>query len=258
MRWSWLVAIAVMTAPAWAQDNDQELAKKLANPVASLVSVPFQFNYDCCYGPVGSNRVLTNIQPVVPFTLSTDWNLIVRTIVPLVDQQAPVRGQGSAFGFGDTTQSFFFATTAGGWILAGGPALTYPTATNAALGSHKWGGGPTGLILRQDSGWTYGMLANHIWSYGGEGEYPNISTTFLQPFVSYTWPDTTSLTLNTESSYDWEARQWSTPFNLMVGHLFNMGGQRVSLALGGRYYADRPHDSASWGLRFAVTLLFPK
>jgi hypothetical protein len=257
---AYVLAVLMLGAatPAFSQESDEELAEKLANPVASLVSVPFQFNYDCCFKPAGSNRILLNIQPVIPFALSSDWNLIVRTIVPIIDQPSSVTGGPTSFGIGDTTQSFFFATTVGGWILAAGPDLLYPTATNRPLGSHKWGAGPTGLILQQRSGWTYGVLANHLWSYGGEGEYPNISSTFLQPFLSYTWPDTTSLTLNMENTYNWTAKQWTVPFNLTTGHLFNLGGQRISLQLGGRLYADRPHDSATWGLRFGFTFLFPK
>jgi hypothetical protein len=251
--------LLAMTAPALAQENDTELAKKLANPVASLVSVPLQFNYDCCYKPVGSNRVTLNVQPVMPFGLTDDWSLIVRTILPIVDAPSPIAGGHTSFGFGDTTQSFFFSPQpVGGFVWAVGPAFLWPTATDVALGSHKWGAGPTGLLLQQSHGWTYGMLANHIWSYGGEREYPNVSNTFLQPFISYNWPDTTSLGLNMENTYNWTAQQWTVPMNVTVGHLFNMGGQRINLSLGGRYYAERPHDSASWGLRFTMTLLFPK
>jgi hypothetical protein len=259
MRFGSIAMLLLAAVPAAAQDSDEELAKKLSNPVAALVSVPLQFNYDCCYGPVGSDRVVLNVQPVIPFQLSDNWNVIVRTIVPIVDQQAPLAGEGAEFGLGDTTQSFFFSPrSSGGLVWAVGPALLYPTATDVALGSHKWGAGPTGLLLEQQNGWTYGILANHIWSYGGEREYANLSNTLLQPFLSYTWKDTTSLGVNLESAYNWKAEQWTVPANLTLGHLFNFGGQRVNLALGGRYYADRPHDSASWGLRFTMTLLFPK
>ena len=248
------------TSPAFAQDSDNDLAKKLNNPVASLVSVPLQFNYDCCYKPAGSDRVMLNIQPVMPFGVTQDWNLIVRTILPVIAQPSTVTGGHSSFGFGDTTQSFFLSPTAeaGGFIWALGPAFLWPTATGPALGSHKWGAGPTGLLLKQEAGWTVGMLANHIWSYGGEREYSNVSNTFLQPFLSYTWPDTTNLGLNTESTYNWTSKQWTVPINLTAGHLFSLGRQRVNFTLGGRYYPERPHDGASWGLRFVMTFLFPK
>jgi len=136
--------------------------------------------------------------------------------------------------------------------------MLYPTATDAALGSHKWGAGLTGLVLQQQHGWTYGILANHVWSYGGEGEYPNLSNTYLQPFIGFTWPDTTSLTFNLESSYNWKGQQWTVPMNLVVGHLFRMGTQPISIQFGGRYYASRPDSSAGWGVRLAFVFLFPK
>jgi hypothetical protein len=191
--------------------------------------------------------------------LSKDWTLVVRTILPVIDQQAPVSGAGDHFGLGDTTQSFFFVpkSAPGGITLGFGPAFLWPTATDESLGSHKWGAGPTMVVLKQQSGWTYGILANHIWSYGGERDHPNVSNTFLQSFVGYTWPDTTSLTFNAENSYNWEAKQWTVPLNLVVGHIYKFGTQPVSFQLGARYYADRPDDSATWGLRFAVVFLFP-
>jgi hypothetical protein len=246
------------TSPVFAQDSDHDLAKQLNNPVASLTSVPLQFNYDCCFKPAGSDRVTLNIQPVMPFGLTRDWNLIVRTILPVIEQPSAVAGGGTSFGFGDTTQSFFFSSNTNGLIWALGPAFLWPTATEPALGGHKWGAGPTGLLLKQEGGWTVGILANHIWSYSGEREYPNVSNTFLQPFLSYTWPDTTNIGLNTESTYNWKTGQWTVPINLTTGHLFTLGGQRVNFTLGGRYYPERPHDGASWGLRFVTTFLFPK
>lgn len=252
--------LIVAAAPARADESDSDLATKLSNPVASLISFPLQFNYDCCYGPKGSDRVLLNVQPVVPFQISEDWNLIVRTILPVIDQQELFAGAGSHFGFGDITQSFFFSPISkpGEIIWAVGPAFLYPTATDPMLGSHKWGLGPTGLILKQQAGWTYGALVNHIWSYGGEGEYPNVSATFIQPFVGYTWPDTTGLTFNMENSYNWQAEQWTVPLNLSLSHLFKLGSQRVSMSFGGRYYAVRPDQTASWGLRFTMTFVFPE
>src|SRR5580698_2878730 len=153
-RWITTVAtwafMAASASHAWAQETDADLAKKLSNPVANIISVPFQGNYDCCFGSNhDSGRFTLNIQPVIPFTLNDNWTLITRTIVPVIDQQASP-GVGSAAGLGDITQSFFFSPRPGpsGIIWGAGPALLYPTGT-AQLGSAKWGAGPTIVVLKQ-------------------------------------------------------------------------------------------------------------
>src|SRR5262249_31635766 len=132
-----------------------------------------------------------------------DWNLISRTILPVVSQNDIVPGGGHQFGLGDTLQSFFFspkAPTSGGIIWGVGPVFYLPTATDRLLGADKWGSGLTGVVLKQDGPWTYGMLANHVWSIGGDALRQDISNTFLQPFLTYTTPDAWTFALNTESS----------------------------------------------------------
>lgn len=139
-----------------------------------------------------------------------------------------------------------------------GPAFLWPTATDTVIGSRKWGAGPTAIVLKQEAGWTYGMLVNHIWSYSGEREKPDISSTFMQPFVGFTWPDTTSLTLDSESNYDWKRQNWTVPLNLTLGHLYRFGAQPVSFSVGARYNATTSFGEPGWGARFSITLLFPK
>jgi hypothetical protein len=238
-----------------------ELAMKLQNPIASLISVPIQNNFDWGAGPDGDGfQYKVNVQPVVPFALSEDWNLVTRTILPIVYQENVVNTSSQA-GLADTTESLFFSPskpTKSGWIWGAGPALLFPTATDDLLGAEKWGAGPTAVVLRQENGWTYGALANHIWSYAGESGRANVNATFLQPFVSYTTKTFTSFTLNTETTYDWQGQQWTVPLNLMVQQLVKIGKQPIAFQLGGRYYADKPDGGPDWGLRFAVTFLFPK
>ncbi|MCC6884663.1 MAG: hypothetical protein IT576_21075 [Verrucomicrobiales bacterium] len=255
-------ALALVIVPMLpAQDDAADLAKQLQNPVAALISVPFQSNFDWGGGPDGDGfQCKLNIQPVVPFGLNDDWNLISRTILPYIYQE-DVIGRGSQSGLSDTVQSLFFspkAPTSTGWIWGAGPVFLIPTATDDLLGGEKWGAGPTALILRQEKGWTYGILANHLWSYAGEDAREEVNATFLQPFLSFTSLSQTTLGLNLESTYDWERGQWTVPVNLALSQLVKIGGAPVQFQLGGRYYAEGPGNAPEWGLRFGVTLLFPK
>jgi hypothetical protein len=259
-----LTSISALFAQEAATDEKAkaaELAKKLQNPVASLISVPIQNNWDFGIGPANAMRYTANVQPVIPFSLNDDWNLITRTIVPIVYAESPVVGGSTKFGLGDTVQSLFFspkAPTSSGWIWGAGPVFLWPTSTDDLLGSGKVGAGPTALLLKQQNGWTYGALVNHIWSYAGQGSNPDVNATFLQPFVSFTTKTFTTFGLNTESTYDWANSQWTVPLNVSVSQLVKIGSKPVQFSLGARYYADKPTGGPDWGLRFVVTFLFPK
>lgn len=259
-----LIAVIVPAAhPALAADDAAELAKQLSNPVAALISVPIQFNYDSNIGPVrDGERTTINIQPVIPIEINANWNLISRTILPVVFQNDIYPGAGSQSGTGDTVASAFFspkAPTAGGWIWGVGPALLLPTGSNQLLTADKWGIGPTAVVLKQQNGWTYGALVNHIWSFAGSSSRADISSTFLQPFLTYGTPTGWTFALNTESSYDWENEQWSVPLNATVSKVTKIGSQLVSLGAGVRYWADSPESGPhDVGFRLIVTLLFPK
>lgn len=242
-------------------NSSADLAKTLANPIGALISVPFQNNYDFGAGPDGDGEQFKlNLQPIIPIEMNEDWLLISRTILPFVDQQ-DVIGTSSQSGLADTLQSFFFSPakpTESGWIWGAGPAMLLPTATDDLLGGEKWGTGPTAVALKQEGGWTYGALANHIWSFAGDDARDDVSATYLQPFVSYTTKTSTTFTLNTESTYDWTNDQWTLPLNLMVQQIVKIGDQPIALTAGARYYAEKPDDGPEWGLRFAIIFLFPR
>lgn len=248
--------------PQQLRTEEADLAKKLANPISSLISVPFQFNYDRGIG-VQENvqRANLNIQPVVPFNLSKDWNLISRTILPVVNLQGEAGPETGQLNFGDTVQSLFLSPVRpgpGGVIWGVGPVALLPTATGQFSGIQQWGLGPNGVALVQRGPWTVGVLANHLWSVANNGSNANINATFLQPFLTYTTTNAWSFTLNTESTYDWAANQWAVPVNLQVSKVRKVGNQLVSLGAGVRYWVDGPDSGPhGWGGRLVVTLLFP-
>jgi hypothetical protein len=253
---------AAMPWLAWAEGegSDAELATKLNNPVASLISVPLQSNWDHDFGQARDGWKYTlNVQPVVPSKLNGDWTLISRVIVPLVDQHIPGVGDGSQQGVGDITGEFFFVPSGaqpGGITWGIGPAVIAPTYASS-ISAGKWALGPTAVILKQESGMTYGALAVHSWSVAGSGPQ-NISSTFFQPFFSYTNAQAWTVGLNAESTYDWKASQWTVPFNATVSKLTRVGKQPVSVGAGVRWYADSPVAGPHGiGYRLVVTFLFP-
>ena len=257
-----LATLAAASATVFAQKSDEEIAKAAQNPIAAMISVPLQYNYDQKFGSQESgHKNYVNVQPVIPFSISDDWNLISRTIVPVVDQQDIFPGSGSQSGIGDITESLFFSPkkpTESGWIWGAGPVFLLRTASDNLLGAEKWGLGPTAVFLKQESGWTYGALVNHIWSVGGDSNRADVSSTFLQPFLSYTTKTHTTFAVNSESTYNWKTQDWAVPIHLIVKQMVKVGEQRLQLETGARYWADSalggPHG---WGARFTVTFLFP-
>lgn len=255
-------AILLGSAPVCAQEAD--LAQKLNNPVAAMISVPFQFNYD---GKIGARdqggRTTLNIQPVVPFALNSDWNIISRTILPVISQWDVGPGTGRQFGLSDITQSLFLSPREpgpGGLIWGVGPVFRIPTATDELLGGSRWGAGPTAVVLKQAGPWTIGALANHVWSVGGatRGGAGQVSMTFIQPFLSYTTAEAWTFALNTETTYDWANDKLTVPVNAVVSKLVKIGGQPISLFAGVRYYAITPYSGPKgFGARAGLTFLFP-
>lgn len=256
-------APAPVTAAEPAPSQADALAKQLANPLAALISLPFQLNHDDGVGPDDAgNRTQLKIQPVIPVSISEDWNMISRTILPIVSQHDIFPGAGTQNGLGDTSQSFFFspkAPTKGGWIWGIGPALLIPTGTDDLLGTGKWGAGPTAVALHQGkTGLTLGLLVSQTWSFAGDSDRASVNSMYMQPFVAKALGKGRTVGLNTESTYDWDARQWTVPINVTYSQVAHIGKQLVSWQGGLRYYVDGPDSAPQWGLRLSLTLLYPK
>jgi len=256
---------APAAAPAAAPDedtNNAELAKKLSNPIADLVSLPFQFNWENGIGPLDLTRYILNIQPVMPFTLNKKVNMIVRVIAPIVSQPAPqVPGGVAASGVSDVLTSFFFSPSKSAVIWGVGPVVSVPSTTVPTLGTEKWSAGPTAVVLKQEGGLTYGALVNQVWSFAGNASREDVSQMFLQPFVAYTTSGAWTFTAQSESTANWQIDgdgRWNVPINGLVAKLSSFGTFPASYQLGGGYFVVHPDNGATWKIRAAITILLPR
>jgi hypothetical protein len=179
-------ALRAEAAPASGdEESATDLAKKTQNPVADLISVPFQNNFNFNTGAENRSVWVLNIQPVIPIKLTDDWNLITRTIVPIITQPPLAPGVPQAAGLGDINPSFFFSPSGSEEFIWGiGPTFTFPTASNRLLGSGKWSAGPAAVALTMQGPWVVGALVNNQWSFAGWGA-TRVNALLLQPFVNY-------------------------------------------------------------------------
>jgi hypothetical protein len=256
-----LLVMACVSTPGLAQD-DGELAKKTQNPVADLISVPFQNNVNFGVGPDDDVQYILNIQPVIPFKLTEDWNLISRTIVPLIYQPELAPGVGEVFGLGDIQQSLFLSPAKPGKLIWGvGPILQFPTATDDSLGQGKWGAGPTAVALTMHGPWVVGALVNNVWSFAGDSDRPDVNQMLIQPFVNYNLPHAWYVTTAPIITANWEADgddRWTVPIGGGVGKIVRIGKLPINVQLAGYYNVMRPDDAAEWQLRIQIQLLFPR
>ncbi len=246
-----------MAHPAAAQTAD-ELAKQTQNPVASLISVPLQGNWDFGLGDRDATGSLLNVQPVMPFGVSKSTNIILRVIMPLASQPGP--DDTRVNGLGDVVTTVFFSPAKSGRIIWGvGPVLLLPTATSNALGSEKFGLGPSVVALMQPGKLTVGILANQIWSVSGASDRSDVNTTFLQPFANYNLGGGLSLGVSLEAAGNWEAdEKWTVPLLFNVSKVTLLGKRPVSFALAAGPTIASPDGGADWRFRLAVTFLFPR
>jgi hypothetical protein len=264
-----VVAAVFAGVPALAQEPPDEgtggqadLAQDLTNPVADLLTIPIQMNYDQNFGPADDGwKLQTNIQPVLPFNLNDDWNLITRTIMPVIWQDEIVPGAESQFGLGDITVSLFASPKkpTNGVIWGVGPILYLRTATDELLGAEKWGAGPSAIALTMRGRWTMGALANHVWSFAGNDARDDINSTFVQPFVAYTWPSAWTVSFQSETTYNWEIKKWAVPVNVAASKLVMMGKLPVSLQAGvGRWLTSPDSGPGGWRFRLQANFVLPK
>jgi hypothetical protein len=261
----WLILATVSNCIAQQADQDDTtaLAKQTQNPVADLISVPFQNNINFAIGPYSRVQNVLNIQPVIPIELNNNWNLITRVIIPVVSQPDVSTPSLGTSGFGDVNPTFFLSPARGTLIWGFGPTFSLRTETNSALGNGKWGAGPSFVALVQPGKWTIGALMNNIWSFAGDKNAPKVNAFLLQYFVNYNlkkgWYVGTSpiLTANWVGPTN---NRWVVPFGPIFGRVLRLGHQPVNAQAGVFYNAIRPDGIPfpHWQVRFQLALLYPQ
>jgi hypothetical protein len=256
-----LCLIALLFSPAEAQD-ETELAKKTQNPVADLISVPLQSNFNFGAGSKERMIYILNVQPVIPINITENWNLITRVIMPIINQPSLFPGMDSATGLGDLNPTFFFSPAKPGGLIWGfGPTFTLPTSTDELLGSEKWSMGPAAVALTMQGPWVFGALMNNQWSVGGWGD-EHVNAFLMQPFVNYNLPAGWYLTSSPILTANWAADRggdvWTVPLGGGAGKLFRVGRLPINAQLAAYGNVAKPEFGPDWQLRFQIQFLFPK
>lgn len=266
-----LISLIFATTHSYSQEANEseldsqevsktELAKQTQNPLSSLISLPFQNNMNFDTGPRDKIQNVLNIQPVYPTSLNDKWNLISRTIVPVVSQP-DFTGSGRTNGLGDTTFTGFLSpNNSGGLIWGAGPVFLLPTATDSILGADKWGIGPSAVALKISEKWVYGSLISHVWSFAGSGD-TNVNLSTCQYFINYNIANGWYLTSSPVMTANWDAESdsiWTVPVGGGFGKIFKIGKQPFNAQVQAFANVAKPDFGAEWTLRLQLQLLFPK
>jgi len=259
-----LAALLAASASAYAEMSAEELAKLAQNPVGNVISLPFQNDTNLNFGPEKGTQNILNVQPVVPISINEEWNIITRTIVPIISMPSLGPGIDSQSGVGDTVFTAFVSPARPGhWIWGAGPVVQVPTNSDEKLGNGNWGLGPSFVVLHLDHGspWVYGALVNNVWSLTSSREGGAYNNGLIQPFVNYNFKGGFYLTSAPILTVDWKAdsgERWTIPIGGGVGKIFHLGKLPVNAQISAYYNVERPEYGANWQIRAQVQLMFPK
>lgn len=255
-----LANLSIFSMSAFAQSGDaKELAKAVQNPLASMISLPFQNNTNFDWGPEGGTQNVLNIQPVWPFEFNDDWNFVTRTILPVVTIPGVTPGMGSTTGLGDTTFTGWFSPSAASeWIWGVGPVVVLPTSTDDKTGVGEWAGGASVVVLTMPGDWVIGSLFSNVWDISGSTP---INFFTWQPIVNYNLSNGWYLASVPIVTADWEAesdQRWTVPVGAGLGKIFRIGKQPINTSLHFYYNAVKPDIVGDWTMRIQFQLMFPR
>jgi len=244
-------------------EDPAEIAKQAQNPIASMISVPFQNSTTFGVGENSDVQDSLLIEPVIPFRLTSDWNLITRTIVPVIDQPTLTPGLGNVSGLGDVQLSLYMspAKSFGGLIWGLGPSFSFATATDRSLGTGKESAGLSTALLTIQGPWLGGVLITDVASIGGEDDRKSVHQFLMQPFLDYNFSRGWYLASSPIITASWRAaagNKWTVPIGGGGGKIFHIGHQAVNAYIQAFDNVVQPHEGGTWTLRFQIQLLFPK
>ena len=263
-RFACAIALVCLAGPARAELSTEELAKLAQNPVGNLISVPFQDNVNLNTGPLKGTQNVLNIQPVIPVSVNEEWNVITRTIIPVISNPALAAGDERVNGVGDVQFTAFLSPAKPGHFIWGaGPVVQMPTNSDSGLGNRNWGLGPSVVALHLDHGnpWVYGALVNNIWSLSDSGTGGSYNNATIQPFINYNFAGGLYLTSSPVITANWKAessQRWTVPLGGGVGKIFHLGKLPVNTQLSAYYNVVTPDDGPNWQIRAQVQFMFPK
>jgi hypothetical protein len=253
---------------ATAAPSADDLRKQAQNPLATLISLPFEQSLD--FGAPDGTAYVLNVQPVIPINLG-DWNLINRTIIPFASVSGEIGGLpglpegakgGRVWGLGDINHTSFLSPANSGPITWGvGPSIQLPTATDSQLGTEKWSIGPSSVFLVQPAPWSIALLVRQIWSFAGKSDRQDVSQFVIQPFINYNLNDGWYLVSEPAFIANWEAhddQRWTAQVGGGFGRLFTIGEQPINIRGQGFYNVERPDSAPEWIATLNIAFLFPK
>ena len=248
--------------PAQAEESETELAKKTQNPVADLISIPLQSNSNFGIGPNNRTQNVLNVQPVIPISLNSEWNLITRTIMPIIKQPNLSTTNEDTWGLGDVNVTAFLSpANSGSFIWGVGPSVQLATGTTEVTGTRQWAAGPSAVALTMQGPWVIGSLVQQVWSFAGNSDRRSLSQALIQPFINYNLPDGWYLTASPIITADWEGtngNKWTVPVGGGFGKIQRIGKLPFNISLAAYSNVVRPDPGPDWTLRFQIALLLPK